>query len=101
MTDREMKIMEDHTRALQANTKAMEQLLPLLGVLCSKKYMDAVTETADVTMHAARKMENAVQDFMGTTKKLIEASEKNEEAARRMSSAAEQNLNAAYMMRNN
>lgn len=100
MTDREMRIMEDHTRALQANTRAMQELIPLLSAFASKKFVDMMANNADTVMGAARKIENAVSDFMTTTSKVVEAAVKNDEAARRMMSAAEENQNAAYMMRN-
>ena len=60
MTDREMRIMEDHTRALQANTRAMQELIPLLQVFASKKFVDMMANNADTVMGAARKIENAV-----------------------------------------
>ena len=100
MTDREIRTMEEHTRALQLNTRAMQELIPLLQVFASKKYIDMMANNADTAMGAARKIENAVSDFVTTTNKVVEAAEKNDEAARRMMSAAEENQNAAYMMRN-
>ncbi len=100
MTDREMRIMEDHTRALQANTRAMQELIPLLQVFANKKFIDMMACNADTAMGAARKFENAVAELATTTSKVVEAAEKNDEAARRMMNAAEENQNAAYIMRN-
>ena len=100
MTDREMRVMQEHTDALQANTRAMQELIPLLQVFATKKFIDMMACNADTAMGAARKFENAVTDLASTTAKGVEAAEKNDEAARRMMTAAEENQNAAYMMRN-
>lgn len=100
MTDREMRVMQEHTDALLANTRAMQNLIPLLQVFASKKFIDMLSYNADATMGAARKFENAVSDLATTTAKVVEAAEKNDEAARRMMAAAEENQNAAYKMLN-
>ncbi len=93
MTEREMRIMEDHTRALNANTRTMERIIPLLEVMASKKFLDYISSAADTNLTAARRMESAASDFMSVLKKMEEVAESNNTAANRMLEAAEINRN--------
>ena len=98
MTDKEIRIMQEHTQALQANTRAMQELIPLLSVFANKKFIEMMASNADTTMHAARKIENAVSDFVTTTQKVVEATVKNEETSRRIEDTATHLRNSAVTM---
>ena len=91
MTDREMRIMEEYTRALNAHTRAIERIAPALELLASKKYVDYIVTAADTNLTASRRMESSAMDFGGVVKKLEEIAQKNDAAARKMLEAAEMN----------
>ena len=91
MTDREMRIMEEHTRALNANTRAIERIAPVLEVIASKKFLDYIVTASDTNLTASRRMESASMDFMSALKKMEEVVENNNTAANKMLEAAEIN----------
>ena len=84
MTDRQLRAMEAHTQALQENTRAIERMLPFLEIIASTKYLDILNEMANETLTSARRMENAAKTVEGATKKMGTAAEQNLEAAKMM-----------------
>ena len=88
MTEQEMRIMEEHTRALHLHTQAMQEIIPLLYLLTGEKHMNALEGSANRMMMAAEKIDNALFTLTRNAEMMHDASGKNVEAANKMYAAS-------------